>query len=681
MTSMDTSGVYGGACLHGLFEAQAARTPGAVAVVDGGRELTYGELERRSGRLAQLLRAGGAGPESRVGVCMERGAEAIVALLGILRAGAAYVPLEPSNPAERLREVFADAGVSLVLTHGAAGARLPAGIRAPRLDDPATAAELAAMLGASPSVPVPPGGLAYVVYTSGSTGRPTGVMVPHGAVVRLVRDAGYLPFGPDERIAQLASLSFDAATFELWGALLNGGSVAVLEREATLSPARFAAALRERRVTTVFVTTALFNRVAHDEPGAFRGLRHVLFGGEAVDPRSVRRVLDAGGPGRLLHVYGPTETTTFATWHPVRRVEPDAATVPIGGALAGAALHVLDDAGEPVPPGAPGELYVGGAGVARGYLGRPEATAPRFVPDPSAGAGARMYRTGDRVRRLPDGELEYLGRLDAQVKIRGFRIEPAEVEAVLLATEGVREAAVAVREDAAPGAPGEKRLVAYVVPAAGAEPSAAGLRESLAARLPEYMVPAAFVVLERLPLNSSGKVDRRALPAPERDAAGYVAPRTRVEEVLCAVWAEVLGAERVGVEKGFFDLGGHSLLASQVAARVREALGVEVPLAALFEAPTLARYAEAVEAAVRRGARPGPSPVPVPRDPGRAAPLSFAQEAIWFLQQLSPGMRSYNFQATLRVLGPLDARVLERALEEVIRRHEVFRTTFPVAAG
>ncbi len=674
---MRSSDTHADACLHRLFAEQAARAPEAAAVLFRGGVLAYGELERRSSRLAHLLRARGVGPESRVGVCMERGMEVVVALLGILKAGAAYVPLEPSNPAERLREVFADAGVSLVLTHGAAGARLPAGVPVLRLDDAGTAAEAAAMPATPPPVRVSPDNLAYVVYTSGSTGRPKGVMVPHAAVVRLVRDAGYLPFGPEERIAQVSSLAFDAATFELWGALLNGGSLAVVERETTLSPARFAAGLRELRATAVFVTTALFNRIAHDEPGAFRGVRHVLFGGEAVDPRSVRRVLEAGGPARLLHVYGPTETTTFAAWHPVRRVEPDAATVPIGGALGGAALHVLDEWGEQVPPGEPGELYVGGAGVARGYLGRPELTAPRFVPDPfGPEGGARMYRTGDRVRALPDGALEYVGRLDAQVKVRGFRIEPAEVEAALLAAEGVREAAVAVREDV----PGEKRLVAYVVPEAGAEPSAAGLRERLSARLPEYMVPSAFVVLETLPLNASGKVDRRALPAPERGPApGHMAPRTPVEEVLSAVWAEVLRVERVGVEEGFFELGGHSLLAAQVAARVREALGVEVPLAALFEAPSLARYAEAVEAAMRAGADAGPALVPVPR--GRPIPLSFAQEAIWFLQQLSPGMRAYNFQATLRVLGPLDARALERALAEIVRRHEVFRTTFPVVDG
>jgi amino acid adenylation domain-containing protein len=448
------------ASIHDLFSEQALRAPGAAAVLHGEEVLSYAELERRSDRLAHLLRDRGVRTESRVGLVMERGAGAAVALLGILKAGGAYVPLDPSTPAGRMREVFADAGVSLVLTDAAAGAQLPDAVGALRLDAPETAGALAAAPGHPPRVPSDPAQLAYVVYTSGSTGRPKGVAVTHEAVVRLVRGTDYLPFGPGERIAQASNLAFDAATFELWGALLNGGSVAVVERDVALSPGGLGAALRERRVTALFVTTALFNRVAHDEPGAFGGLRHLLFGGEAVDPASVRRVLEAGAPERLLHVYGPTETTTYATWQLVRRVEAGAGTVPIGGPLANTTLYVLDGAGEPVPPGLPGELYVGGVGVARGYLGRPEATAERFVPDPFGGrSGARLYRTGDRVRRLLAGEVEYLGRLDRQVKIRGFRIEPAEVEAVLLEQEGVREAVVVVREDA----PGQKQLVSYVV--------------------------------------------------------------------------------------------------------------------------------------------------------------------------------------------------------------------------
>ncbi|MET0396097.1 MAG: amino acid adenylation domain-containing protein, partial [Longimicrobiaceae bacterium] len=594
----DTAAALPHVCIHELFAEQAARAPHALAVRSGGEALTYAELERRANRIAHLLRGLGVGPETRVGVCMERGAEAVAALLGIVTAGGAYVPLDPSNPTERLRQVFSDAGVALALTHAAAGAQLPGDVEALRLDEPAVAAALAAMPETAPRVASDAAQLAYVVYTSGSTGLPKGVAVAHRSVVRLVRGTGYVPFGPSERIAQVSNLAFDAATFEIWGALLNGGSLEVFEREVTLSPAAFAAALREREVSALFLTTALFNRVAADEPQAFAPLRHLLFGGEAVDPRSVRRVLERGAPGRLLHVYGPTETTTYASWQHVRGVEADAATVPIGGPLGNTTLYVLDGGGEPLPAGVPGELCIGGLGVARGYLGQAGLTAERFVPDAFGAAGARLYRTGDRVRWTAAGEVEYLGRMDAQVKIRGFRIEPGEIEAVLMEQAGVREAVVVVREDS----PGEKRLVACVVAAEGEEPSAAELRGRLSGRLPEYMVPSAFVVLERLPLNANGKVDRRALLSlRSTESREYVAPRTEMEELLCRIWLEVLSSgeeareEPVGIHDSFFELGGHSLLATQVVTRIGRELGIDLPLQALFEFPTVAALATRVE--------------------------------------------------------------------------------------
>ncbi|MEW5929611.1 MAG: amino acid adenylation domain-containing protein, partial [Gemmatimonadota bacterium] len=389
-----TAAVLPRACVHELFTEQAARAPHAPAVLYRDQVVGYGELERRANRLARLLASRGVGPEVRVGVCLERGVSAVLAMLGVLRAGGAYVPVAPSDPAGRLREVFADAGVRLVLTDAAAGAHLPDSVEPLWLDAPETAAALAEMPEGAPEVPSDPTQLAYVIYTSGSTGRPKGVAVAHASVVRLVRNTNYLPFGPGERIAHASNLAFDAATFEVWGALLNGGSLAVVERETTLSPAALAAELRERGVTALFVTTALFNRVAHEEPGGFGTLRHLLFGGEAVDPASVRRVLETGAPGRLLHVYGPTETTTYASWQWVREVAPDAATVPIGGPLGNTTLYVLDAGGEALPAGVPGELHVGGLALARGYLGEPGTTAEKFVPDPFGGApGARLYRT------------------------------------------------------------------------------------------------------------------------------------------------------------------------------------------------------------------------------------------------------------------------------------------------
>ncbi|HEU0052591.1 MAG TPA: condensation domain-containing protein, partial [Longimicrobium sp.] len=426
-------------------------------------------------------------------------------------------------------------------------------------------------------------------------------------------------------------------------------------------------------VTALFLTTALFNQVAREKPDAFRPLRHLLFGGEAVDPDAVRRVIEAGGPERLLHVYGPTENTTFSTWHRVDAVAPGARTVPIGRPVAHSTARVLDAALRPVPAGVPGELYLGGDGVARGYLGRPALTAERFLPDPFASEpGARMYRTGDRARWTADGALEYLARLDGQVKIRGFRIEPGEIEAVLLRHEGVRECTVLAREDA----PGERRLVAYVVGGAGADE----LRPHLRKRLPEYMVPSAFVGLDHLPLNANGKVDRRALPAPGYTAdERHVAPRTPLEEVLAGVWAEVLRLNRVGVEENFFALGGHSLLATRVASRVRELLGVELPLRALFEDPTVAALADRVEALRRAGVPPLPPVVPAPRD--GPLPLSFAQERLWIVDRMEPGAAVYNVPAALRLSGALDAAALERSLGEIVRRHEALRTTFREAAG
>ncbi|MET0399627.1 MAG: amino acid adenylation domain-containing protein, partial [Longimicrobiaceae bacterium] len=493
-----------------------------------------------------------------------------------------------------------------------------------------------------------------------------GVAVAHASVVRLVRSTDYVPFGPGERIAQVSNLAFDAATFEFWGALLNGGSLAVVAPEVVLSPERFAAELRERGITAVFLTTALFNRIAGDEPQAFAPLRHLLFGGEAVDAQSVRRVLERGAPGRLLHVYGPTETTTYASWQHVRSVEADAATVPIGRPLANTTLYVLDAGGEPLPVGVPGELYVGGPGVARGYLGQAELTAGRFVPDPfSARAGERLYRTGDRVRWTAAGEVEYLGRLDAQVKIRGFRIEPGAVEAALGEDPRIREAVVVVREDV----PGQKRLVAYVVPREGVELATAELRARLAERLPEYLVPGAFVTLGSIPLTANGKVDRRALPAPERGPAqeARVAPRTEVEAILCEVWAGVLRMEQVGVEENFFELGGDSILSIQVVSRARQR-GLKLTPRQLFEQLTVARLADVVEWASPDSGGAAQGPVT------GEAPLTPIQRH--FFAEPRPAPHHFNMRLLLRPREVLDAGLLARAAAAVEAHHDALRLRF-----
>jgi amino acid adenylation domain-containing protein len=669
-----TDAPYPSAPIHHLFAEQAARTPDAAALVFGDAKLTYGELDARANRLANHLVALGAGAETRVAVSLEPGVEMVVAFLAILKAGGAYVPLDPAYPAERLAFMLADSGAALLVTRDALRDALPArdGVRIVSIDSDAGAIEAAG--DAAPPVAADAGQLAYVIYTSGSTGTPKGVAVEHRAVVRLVRGADFVQLGAEDRVAQASSASFDAATFEIWGALLNGAALVGIPRDVALTPAELARTIRTQRITTAFLTTALFNQVARELPDAFAPLRHLLFGGEAVDPDAVRRVLAAGGPARLLHVYGPTENTTFSSWHLVSDVPAGAATVPIGRAVANSSLLVLDASLRPVPVGMPGELYVGGDGLARGYLGRPALTAERFIPHPFASTpGARLYRTGDRVRWIAEGAVEYLGRLDGQVKIRGFRIEPGEVEAALRGHPAVRECIVLVREDV----PGERRLVAYVA----GEVDADTLRAHLRASLPDYMVPGAVVVLDALPLNRNGKVDRDALPSPataSADASGP-APRTPVEEVLAGIFAEVLRVDSVGVRDDFFALGGHSLLATRVVSRVGEVFGVEATVRVLFEAPTVAALAERVEALRQAESIHLPPLVPVPRT--GALPLSFAQEGLWFLDRLRPGSAFYTVPVALRLRGALDVPVLERALGEVIRRHEALRTAFPEVNG
>ncbi|HST61260.1 MAG TPA: amino acid adenylation domain-containing protein, partial [Longimicrobium sp.] len=677
----DTASAYpADQAIHALFQEQAARTPDAIALVFGDASLTYRQVDARANRLANHLAARGAGPETRVAVSLEPGVEMVIALIAILKAGGAYVPLDPAYPAERLSFMLADSGVALLITRDALRGVLPVqgGVRVVSVDgdlaEITAAGDAAPARGAGGVDAGGAGALAYVIYTSGSTGRPKGVAVEHRAIVRLVRGTDWMQLTAADRVAQASSASFDAATFEVWGALLNGAALVGIPKEIALIPSELGRTIDTQRITAAFLTTALFNQVARELPTAFSPLRHLLFGGEAVDPDAVRRVLAAGGPERLLHVYGPTENTTFSSWHAVTEVPDGAVTVPIGRAVANSSLLVLNTAMRAVPVGIPGELYVGGDGLARGYLGRPALTAERFVPHPFASMpGARLYRTGDRVRWLADGVIEYLGRLDGQVKIRGFRIEPGEIEAVLRRAPGVADCAVLVREDA----PGDKRLVAYVVGDADAET----LRTHLRGTLPDYMVPAAFVPLETLPLNANGKVDRRALPAPDfaADAGAYVAPRTPAEEVLAGIVAELLRVERVGVHDSFFDLGGHSLLATRVVSRMREVFGVEMPLRALFEGPTVAELAERVESIRRAGQPELPSIVPVDRTD--ALPLSFAQERLWFLDQLESESAFYNVPAALRLRGALDAAALERTLAEIVRRHEALRTVFPEVNG
>ncbi|HJW95775.1 MAG TPA: amino acid adenylation domain-containing protein, partial [Thermoanaerobaculia bacterium] len=573
-----------------LFERATLEFRDSVATSFGGRQLTYGELNARANRLARVLADRGAASGALIGVCLDRSEEMVVTMLAILKSGCAYVPLDPDYPVARLHSMIEDAAVRLVVTqspHEAKVAGAPAAVIALDRD----AETIAGYDSANLSLQISGDSLAYVIYTSGSTGRPKGVAVPHRAVVRLILGTNYVALRSDDRIAQAANASFDAATFEIWGALLNGARLVGVSKETVLSPRDLARTIRDEGITTLFVTTALFNQTAQQLPAAFAPLRHLLFGGEACDPRSVREVLAAGRPERLLHVYGPTENTTFSTWHLVETVADDAVTVPIGRAIGGSSTYVLDARLQPVSIGVMGELYLGGIGLADGYLNRPELTAERFVRSPFD-PSARLYKTGDLVRLRNDGAIEFVGRADDQVKLRGFRIELGEIESVAQQSAGVQEAVVIVREDE----PGDKRLVAYLVPAAGSSIAETALRQSMSARLPQYMVPSAFVILPSLPLNANGKIDRKALPAPAHRAAAKSDGRrgSDLEQKIAAIWMDVLKVDAVGHDDNFFDLGGHSLLLTRVHGRLREELGLDVPIVTLFRCPTIRSLVESL---------------------------------------------------------------------------------------
>ncbi|MBV9773181.1 MAG: amino acid adenylation domain-containing protein, partial [Gemmatimonadetes bacterium] len=573
-------------CLHECFDLQVARSPGAPAVTFEGASLSYAELHHRASRLARHLRRHGVGPETRVALCAERSSELLVGILGILQAGGVYVPADPAYPAERLSYLLDDSGCALVLAQEKLRSLLPGGTPVLLLEEVLADASV----DEDPlESGVLPENAAYVIYTSGSTGRPKGVVVTHANALRLFEATDpWFHFGPGDVWTLFHSYAFDFSVWEIWGALLYGGRLVVVPFETSRSPEAFYDLLVREGVTVLNQTPSAFRQLdrAEEARGVAPGLalRFVVFGGEALELNSLRGWMQRHGEERprLVNMYGITETTVHVTYRPLGREEVEAGEGSvIGTAIPDLGIRVLDRWGNAVPVGVPGELYVGGAGVARGYLGRPELTAERFVPGALGHeAGARLYRTGDRVRWRAAGELEYLGRVDQQVKIRGFRIEPGEIETMLREHARVREAVVAMREDV----PGEKRLVAYVVPGDEGGVGAAELRAHVAGRLPEYMVPSAFVVLDWLPLTPSGKVDRRALPAPQMSAeAVYSAPRNEIEELLCTVWLEVLRAsgatqiERVGIHDNFFALGGHSLLATQVIARIREIFGIEVP--------------------------------------------------------------------------------------------------------
>jgi len=672
-------------CIHQLFEEQVKRTPDAIAVVFDNQQLTYNELNCRANQLAHYLQKLGVKPKELVGICLERSLEMIVGLLAILKVGGAYVPIDPDYPQERISFMLQDTQVKILLTCESLETSLPNHQAiVVCLDKDWQQINQASQENLNSTVSAD--NLAYVIYTSGSTGIPKGVIVTHQAVNRLVLNTNYIQFTPDDRVVQASNIAFDAATFEIWGALLNGAKIIIIAKSVLLSPQELALSLKENQISVLFLTTALFNQLANLVPQAFSNLRCLLFGGEAVEPKWVEEVLEKGAPQRLLHVYGPTENTTFSCWYLVEKVASTATTIPIGKAIANTQIYLLDKNLQPVPIGVVGELHIAGAGLAKGYLNRPELTQEKFIPNPfekdevipptplnkGGNEPSKLYKTGDLARYLPDGNIEYVGRIDNQVKIRGFRIELGEIEAVLSQNQAVQSSCVIVREDNL----GDKRLVAYVVLQPEINLTINEIRQFLRAKLPDYMVPTAFVLLDTFPLTPNGKIDRRALPVPDLQSQGeYIAPRNPIEEKMARIWAEVLKLERVSIEDNFFELGGHSLLATQVISRCQEAFEIALPLRYLFESPTIAQLSAVILKELQTGlGLKLPSIVPVNREDD--IPLSWAQERLWFVNQLEGESGAYTIDLTMRLRGNLNIKALEKAFQAIIQRHEPLRTQF-----
>ncbi|MDB1088335.1 amino acid adenylation domain-containing protein [Streptomyces sp. ACA25] len=682
----------GDLCLDQLFAAQAARTPQNTAVSCAGDALSYAELDARATALAARLTRLGAGPERFVALLMPRSIDMIVSILAVLRTGAGYVPIDPGYPAERVAYMLADAAPVAAVTVSEAGTRLEGtDSRIPwlLLDDPDSDEDVRAR-----AAHVPGGAAfrrfadspAYMIYTSGSTGNPKGVVVGHRSVTRLFTSTAHW-YGFTERDVWplFHSFAFDVSVWEIWGALLHGGRLVVVPQAVTRSPADFLRLLAEERVTVLNQTPSAFYQLLgadreHPELSAALALRYVIFAGEALDFRRLgdwyaRHAEDAP---RLVNMYGITETTVHAS-HLVldRRTAGEAQESRVGGPIPDLAFHVLDENLRPVPPGTEGELYVAGPGLARNYAGRPDLTAGRFVACPFGPPGTRMYRSGDLMRPDADGGLEYRGRIDTQVKVRGFRIELGEIEETLAREPGIGQAVVVVREDR----PGDRRLVAYAVPSGdrSAVPGPSRLRAAVARRLPSHMVPAAFRILDSLPLTVNGKLDRKALPAPRRQDSvdsDLVAPRDGREETLAHIWQEVLGLGRTGVTDDFFDLGGDSLSAARVLTRVRTTLGTALPARALFESRTIEELAARPEWLTRES-EPGIPPAPRTDEP----PLSPTQRRFWFLQEFRPGSAEYHVHSAWRLRGPVDTGALQLALQRLAERHEPLRTTFPARDG
>ncbi|HEX7334242.1 MAG TPA: amino acid adenylation domain-containing protein [Pyrinomonadaceae bacterium] len=656
------------------------RAPDAIALQSDELQISYLCLHQRANQLAHLLLSLGVSPGVVVALALPRSPQLVISILATIKAGAVYLPLDPTYPPQRLSFMLDAAEATLVITESET--------IAPLAFEGRTVVDLNRdhqLIGSQPTidpllagkVAAVPEQVAYINFTSGSTGTPKGIEIPHRAVANLLCNTNFIQLSASDHVAQASNASFDALTFELWGALLNGARLNLVNTSTVLSPAQYARQIAREQINVIFMTTALLNQMARETPWAFKEVSVLLFGGQAVEPSWVRTVLGQGYSGRLLHVYGPTEATTFSTYHEVTEVGAEATTVPIGKVLSNAKVYVLDREQQLVAVGVEGELYIGGKGLAHGYVGQAQLTAERFVPHPfGGGGGERLYRTGDLVRFTDGGAIEYAGRVDEQVKIRGFRVEPGEVAAVLRQDPRVAETVVVAKEDAI----GEKQLVAYVIESEGSRVTSSELKSYLQERLPEYMVPAAIVKLERMPLTANGKVDLAALPA-AGEGKGFEIEigqaRTAEEELVAGIFARLLHLDAVTLDDSFFDMGGHSLLATQVVNRIRDIFQVEVPLRMVFERPTVREIGLYLKEARNGGGGGELAEGILAADSSEEIPLSFAQQRLWFLDRFEPESSFYNIPAALRLNGPLQIEALLQSLSEIQRRHEILRTTFP----
>jgi len=665
-----------------LFEQQVAATPEAQAVVFDGQSLSYRQLNEKANQLAHHLlslktETGAAllGANPLIAIALERSLDLIVGLLAILKAGGAYVPIDPDYPVIRIRHMLEDSQASLLLSQSRIKAQLSLaelkqGCEVLCLDE----RDISGQPTENPARRSGPEDLAYVIYTSGSTGTPKGVCIAHTAVVHLVKNTNYIQLHAEDCMAQASNVSFDAATFEIWGSLLNGAQLVSIPKDMLLSPQQLTAHLQSHRINIFFVTTALFNQIAQTQPDCFGTLKYLLFGGEQADPHAVNTLLNSHPPEQLLNLYGPTETTTFASWYvaPSGQQAENLNTIPIGRPIGNTRIFILDQQHQPQPPAIPGELCIAGAGLARGYLNRPELTAEKFIEVELFGKTERIYKTGDLARWRPDGNLEFLGRIDQQIKLRGFRIELGEIEAVLCQHPEIKEAVANLYDG-----DGDKRIVAYLTSDNGGfNPD--DLRTWLKTRLPEYMVPSHFLCLDSLPLTPNGKIDRKALPKPDLSIQGeQQLPHTETEQLLCSLWSQVLRLDVTTISANFFAVGGHSLLATQLVSRIRESFDIEMPLRTVFEYPILREQAEWLD----RQQRGSELPVIMPLAEGEPLALSFAQQRLWFLAQLAGQSGTYNMPAALRLEGQLNKEALQSALIALIQRHETLRVCFSMLDG